>query len=107
MGSGARRDSANQARRDAEFAAGLERNRPASGQHGAGRAQALARRAPAPNAQRQAAEGSARRKPVSERTLALEQWLRQIPDSPAGLLRRKFMIQYMLKHPDAAEEEPQ
>jgi Ca-activated chloride channel family protein len=107
MGSGARRDSANQARRDAEFAAGLERNRPAPGQHGAGAAQASARRAPVPNAQREAGERSPRRKPVSEKTLALEQWLRQIPDSPAGLLRRKFMIQYMLKHPDASREEPQ
>jgi Ca-activated chloride channel family protein len=107
MGSGARRDSANQARRDAEFAAGLERNRPASAQHGARGAQALPRRAPAPDAQRETPAGSPRRKPVSERTLALEQWLRQIPDSPAGLLRRKFMIQYMLKHPDASQEAPQ
>ena len=108
MGSGARRDSASQARRDAEFAAGLERNRAAHGQRpGAGGAQASAGHAPAPNAQREAGERSPRRKPVSEKTLALEQWLRQIPHSPAGLLRRKFMIQYMLKHPDASREEPQ
>ncbi len=39
------------------------------------------------------------RNPVSEKTLALEQWLRQIPDNPAGLLRRKFLIQYMMRHP--------
>lgn len=38
-------------------------------------------------------------KPVSEKTLALEQWLRQIPNNPAGLLRRKFLIEYMMKHP--------
>ena len=37
--------------------------------------------------------------PVSEKTLALEQWLRQIPDNPAGLLRRKFLIEYMMRHP--------
>ena len=38
-------------------------------------------------------------KPVSEKTLALEQWLRQIPDNPAGLLRRKFLIEYLKRHP--------
>ena len=40
-------------------------------------------------------------KPPSEKTLALKQWLRQIPDDPAGLLRRKFPIQYLLRHPGA------
>ena len=30
----------------------------------------------------------------TERALATEQWLRQIPDDPAGLLRRKFLYQY-------------
>jgi Ca-activated chloride channel family protein len=36
-------------------------------------------------------------KPESEQALALDQWLRWIPDDPAGLLRRKFMIEHMLK----------
>jgi Ca-activated chloride channel family protein len=36
-------------------------------------------------------------KPQTEQQLALEQWLRWIPDDPAGLLRRKFMIEHMLK----------
>jgi len=40
-------------------------------------------------------------KPPSEKALALKQWLRQIPDDPAGLLRRKFLIQYLLRHPGA------
>ena len=40
-------------------------------------------------------------KPPSEKTLALKQWLRQIPNDPAGLLRRKFLIQYLLRHPGA------
>lgn len=35
---------------------------------------------------------------MSEKRLALEQWLRQIPDNPAGLLRRKFLIEYMMRH---------
>lgn len=30
----------------------------------------------------------------SEEELALEQWLRQIPEDPAGLLRRKFMLEH-------------
>ena len=35
--------------------------------------------------------------PQTEQQLALEQWLRQIPDDPGGLLRRKFMIEHLLK----------
>jgi Ca-activated chloride channel family protein len=38
-----------------------------------------------------------KQKPETERQLALDQWLRQIPDSPAGLLQRKFLIEHMLK----------
>lgn len=30
----------------------------------------------------------------AERQIATEQWLRQIPDDPGGLLRRKFLYQY-------------
>ncbi|MGH8326522.1 MAG: hypothetical protein ACRET2_07165 [Steroidobacteraceae bacterium] len=33
--------------------------------------------------------------PVSEQTLALEQWLRRIPDDPGGLLRRKSLIEHI------------
>jgi Ca-activated chloride channel family protein len=35
--------------------------------------------------------------PGSEKQLAQEQWLRQIPDDPSGLLRRKFLIEHMLR----------
>ncbi len=35
--------------------------------------------------------------PVSEQQLAEEQWLRRIPDDPGGLLRRKFMIEHMIR----------
>lgn len=35
--------------------------------------------------------------PQTEQQLALEQWLRQIPDDPGGLLRRKFMIDHWMK----------
>ncbi len=33
----------------------------------------------------------------TEQSLALEQWLRQIPDDPGGLLRRKFLIEHLSK----------
>lgn len=35
--------------------------------------------------------------PVSEQKLAQEQWLRAIPDDPGGLLRRKFMIEHLIR----------
>jgi len=66
-------DSAAAARRDA--AAALAR--PAPGDH------AAAGRRPEP--------------PSSEQQLAREQWLQRIPDDPGGLLRRKFMIEHLLR----------
>lgn len=30
----------------------------------------------------------------TEKEMALEQWLRQVPDDPSGLLRRKFLLEY-------------
>ena len=33
--------------------------------------------------------------PLSESELALDQWLRQIPDDPSGLLRRKFLVEHL------------
>jgi Ca-activated chloride channel family protein len=42
-----------------------------------------------------------RQKPESERQLALDQWLRQIPDSPAGLLQRKFLIEHMMREQES------
>lgn len=35
--------------------------------------------------------------PLSERQLAEEQWLRRIPDDPGGLLRRKFLIEHLIR----------
>jgi Ca-activated chloride channel family protein len=36
-------------------------------------------------------------KPPSEQQLAEDQWLRRIPDDPGGLLRRKFMIEHLMR----------
>ncbi|MDX8379570.1 MAG: tetratricopeptide repeat protein [Gallionella sp.] len=40
-------------------------------------------------------------KPPSEKQLAQAQWLRSIPDNPSGLLRRKFLIEYMIRKQQA------
>jgi Ca-activated chloride channel homolog len=38
----------------------------------------------------------------NEQTLSLDQWLRRIPDDPAQLLRRKFLLEHMLRQgPDS------
>ncbi len=38
-----------------------------------------------------------RRPPRYDDDIALEQWLRQIPDDPAGLLQRKFMMEHLMR----------
>ena len=108
-GTGLAKHRAGQAKRDAAMAAAIARNRAhrGHGTHPAGAAGMAARaggKKPLPGARRRAAAlgggtHTPKRKPVSEKTLALEQWLRQIPNNPAGLLRRKFLIEYMMRHP--------
>lgn len=39
--------------------------------------------------------------PLTEKQIAQEQWLRSIPDDPGGLLRRKFLIEHMMRQRDA------
>jgi Ca-activated chloride channel homolog len=41
--------------------------------------------------------------PKTENQLAQEQWLRSIPDDPAGLLRRKFMIEHLIRQQKAQQ----
>lgn len=38
---------------------------------------------------------------IGERQLAEEQWLRRIPDDPGGLLRRKFLIEHLIRQQGA------
>ena len=40
-----------------------------------------------------------------EEEQATEQWLRRIPDDPAGLLRRKFLYQYKQRQTEQAPGE--
>ncbi len=114
-GAGAPKESPGQAGRDAALAATLARKqRQHGGTDGKGQAesrdqssasQAAPKDGKAAGADRLVA-GSARtprQKPESERQLALDQWLRQIPDSPAGLLQRKFLIEHMMKQQDGGD----
>ena len=39
--------------------------------------------------------------PASEQQLALQQWLRRIPNDPAGLLKRKFVIEHLMRQQKA------
>ncbi len=43
---------------------------------------------------------------TEEERQALEQWLRQVPDDPGGLLRRKFLYQYRQRQQKPQEEQP-
>lgn len=104
------KESAGQAQRDAELAAALAREQGRRGVTGGkgqaqgsspGTSSAAAQKdgGKAPGADSLVAGGAQtpKQKPETERQLALDQWLRQIPDSPAGLLQRKFLIEHMMK----------
>ncbi|MFI4908791.1 MAG: hypothetical protein ACHQHL_11870 [Steroidobacterales bacterium] len=112
------KEGPGQAQSDAAFAAALARKRQ---QHG-GSGNTAQGQAPGPNGTSQLApKGAAnppdngslvvggtrapQQKPESEQQLALDQWLRQIPDSPAGLLQRKFLIEHMMKQQGGDESQ--
>ncbi len=105
------KESPGQAQRDAALAAALAREHGGRGVtdgkgdqargSNPGTSSAAARKdgGKAPGSDSLVAGGSQtpKQKPESEKQLALDQWLRQIPDSPAGLLQRKFLIEHMMK----------
>ncbi len=43
----------------------------------------------------QAAPGTPEEGPIPESDQAVEQWLRRVPDDPAGLLRQRFLLQHL------------
>lgn len=90
-------DSAN-AKRDAEAAMAQARKNE-NGQANARNA----RPAGEPQDQNGRPAAAAVEKPPSEQTLALDQWLRQIPDDPSGLLRRKFLIEHLRREQESQE----
>ncbi len=59
---------------------------------------------PPPEDQQQAGEGS---EGDEQEDQATEQWLRQIPDDPAGLLRRKFKYESQQQDKKFKEDQPQ
>ena len=110
--SGTSKETPGQAQRDAAAAAALARERrqrgsagdmaqsPGSQQSGTSAAPREAGKAPEAGSLLGEGTRSPKQKPESERQLALDQWLRQIPDSPAGLLQRKFLIEHMMRQQD-------
>lgn len=73
------KDDAAQARRDAETSLGKGAQPP-------------------PTQTKAGANDAAKlQTPQTEKQIAQEQWLRAIPDDPGGLLRRKFLIEHMLR----------
>ncbi len=92
------KDSAAKAEADARVAADLQRDaeRRAAANAAAGKTGHPPGAADATSAL-QAGATDAKPKPETEQAMALDQWLRWIPDDPAGLLRRKFMIEHMEK----------
>ncbi len=87
-------DEATQARRDVGDSVGRSAaNEPA--------------KAPDRQAQPGAAEDRAASASKTEQQLAQEQWLRRIPDDPGGLLRRKFMIEHMLRQQGRENQQDQ
>lgn len=84
------KDSIEQARRDA--AASLGKATPGAQKNGGD---------DAADANGVLGGGTAPRVAPSEKQLAQDQWLRSIPDDPGGLLRRKFLVEYMMRHQGA------
>lgn len=98
------KEGPGQAHSDAAFAAALARKQQQRG--GAGStARKDGGKAPDTGSLLAGGTQTPRQKPESEQQMALDQWLRQIPDSPAGLLQRKFLIEHMMKQQEG--DEPQ
>ncbi len=97
-------EESEQAKRDAELAAEMQRkgNPNDRGKSGTARANQSGPDSirTDPSARGQALDDEWP-PPKSEQTLALEQWLRRIPEDPGGLLRRKFLIEHIERHQGA------
>ncbi|WNV06541.1 VWA domain-containing protein [Candidatus Methylospira mobilis] len=84
-------EQANRNERQSPDQAG-ERNAPASAQDKSEKQPEQGR--PQESEQDQQGDKAAMQQPGAEDQQATEQWLRRIPDDPAGLLKRKFQYQY-------------
>ena len=104
---GSSREAPGEARRDAAFAQSVAR---AQRQQDAQREQDEQRQQDGSRNASQAQAGSKDTVDAGgaqmERQLMLDQWLRQIPDSPAGLLQRQFLIDHMMRQENGPEGAP-
>ena len=105
-------ETPDQAKQDAAAAAAFARQQQlAKAGNTRGQASAAARAAASRPGSKDVGKGAEapgmqtpKQQPENERQLALDQWLRQIPDSPAGLLQRKFLIEHMMRQQDGGED---
>jgi Ca-activated chloride channel homolog len=103
---GSSKGGSGQARRDAAFAAAVARAQRQ--QRGNGESKAAPKSAgQGPDSDGVVAGGTEtpQQKLERERQLMLDQWLRQIPDSPAGLLRRQFLIEHMMRQQNGVDSQ--
>ncbi|HWU67301.1 MAG TPA: tetratricopeptide repeat protein [Stenotrophobium sp.] len=91
-------NAAEQARQDAAESLRNQTAAQKAGQQTAGQARDAGRLQPA--------RGATGTKPLTEQQISQEQWLRRIPDDPGGLLRRKFMIEHMLRQQNPQGQPP-
>ena len=98
---GGSKQASGEARRDATFAESVARaQRQQGGSRNASQTRAAstgAGQGPAKDSLDAGGTETPQQKPESEQQLMLDQWLRQIPDSPAGLLQRQFLIEHMMR----------
>lgn len=85
----AAKDDAEKAKRDAEASLAMQKEDGKNGKAGGDELKAGKALAAAP--------------PKTEKQIAQEQWLRSIPEDPGGLLRRKFLIEHMMKQQKAQQ----
>jgi Ca-activated chloride channel homolog len=95
--SGSPRDAAGEAQRDATFARSVARAQRQGGPRNAGHAE---------DSRVAGGTETPREQSETERQLRVDEWLRQIPDSPAGLLQRQFLIDHMLRQQNGPADAP-
>jgi Ca-activated chloride channel homolog len=103
------KEASGEAQRDATFAASVARAQQQQGGARGASAKAGSKgagQAPARDGLDAGGAQTPQQKPESERQLMLDQWLRQIPDSPAGLLQRQFLIDHMMRQENGPAEAP-
>jgi len=96
-GSGSPQETPDQAQRDAALGSAYARDQQRRGGNDDTKG---ARTTQAAGSELAGGMQTPKQKPETERQLALDQWLRQIPDNPAGLLQRKFLIEHMMRQED-------